>query len=584
MKKVISWILVLMMTVLLFTGCGNSGDSEKTESTEKMESTSKSQDVEKTDKETPASSEETEKTESESGKNADVLRIGGSYTNDIFSAWSQRSAYGQANYHSFSQLNLWRVDENLELTGDGCFFNTWDVSEDNLELILHFDPLGELMWHDGNPVTMDDVLFTFNHYKDQNVAAYQRIENIEPVDDTSIKLTFNEPTAFGFMHSTTLTSYLMPKHIWEDVEDPRTYDGEDAVIGCGPFKFVSVDKDAQISYFEAVENYPIGDITIDKVELKSYSDQTAIIMAMMNDEVDVMYTYSAPLDHTLLSLIEGNPDVEPGGSIDPSTYQLIFGFGTYPTNDYNFRKGLSYAFDYDLISQTISGVHGQVATTGAASPSQKGYDDNFPLNFQDIDMANQFLDEGGFLDIDGDGIRELPDGEQMNISIFRHYYPPELVFTYGRIAEVMTANLAEVGVRVSLDEQAWADNQEYILSTMRNNEYELMLITTPLSMVTWCGITNYVADLTELSGRTFGSYQDPEYLATYTKMLFSTNYDDYEQGYRDIQRMNAEDVTAIVWDITTSYYPHRTDKFTGWINYPGVGTVHGDLWYNTVMK
>ena len=570
-KRLTALLLALVMTIACLSGCGTkTGDNTSTPGSTETNSS-------ETADGTPSPG-------TAGAKNADVLRIGGTYTNDIFSAWSQRSACGQANYHSFSQLNLWRVDENLELTGDGCFFNSWDVSEDNLELTLHFDPLGKLMWHDGEPVTMDDVLFTFNHYKDQNVATFQRIETIEAVSDTSIKLTFNEPTAFGFMHSTTLSSYLLPKHVWENVEDPRTYDGEDAVIGCGPFRFVSVDRDAQISYFEAMPDYPIGDITIDKVDLKSYDNQTSIIMAMMNDEVDVMYTYSAPLDQTLLPVIENNPDIDPGGSVDPSTYQLIFGFGTYPTNDYNFRKGLSYAFDYDLISQTISGKYGQVATTGAASPSQKGYDGNYPLNVQDIDKANEFLDLGGFIDIDGDGFRELPDGSQMTIEVFRHYYPPELVFTYGRIAEVMETNLAAVGVRMSLDAQAWSDNQEYILSTMKNNEYQLMLITTPLSMVTWGGITNYVADLTELSGRFFGSYQDPDYLDAYQRILFSTNYADYEQAYRDVQKMNAEDVTAIVWDITTSFYPYRTDKFTGWINYPGVGTVHGDLWYNTVMK
>jgi len=565
LKKGISLILILTMLSLMLNGCGNGSTKETTEQNQTG---------------TEATEAATNETAAPTGDEESVLRIGGSYSNDIFSAWSQRSAYGQANYHSFSQLNLWRVDENLELTGDGCFFNSWDVAEDNLSLVLHFDPLGELMWHDGQPVTIDDVIFTFNHYKDNNIATFQNIENVEIESDTSIRLTFKEPTAFGFMHSTTLSSYLLPKHVWENVEDPRTYDGEDAVIGCGPFKFVSVDSAAQISYYEAVKDYPIGDITIDKVELKSYADQSAIIMAMMNDEVDVMYTYSAPLDHTLLSVIEAQPDIDQGGSTDPSTFQLIFGFGTNPTDDYNFRKGLSYAFDYELIAQAISGGYGEMATTGAASPSQKGYDPNYPLNEYNVDEANKYLDEGGFIDTDGDGFRELPDGSEMIIEVFRHYYPPELVPIYERIAEIMRVNLEKVGVQMTLDEQAWSDNQEYILDTMRNNRYQLMLITTPLSMVTWGGITNYVADLEEISGRFFGSYQDSEYLEAYKKMLYSTNYQDYEDGYRDVQRMNSEDVTALVWEITTSHYPYRIDKFTGWINYPGVGTVNGDLWYN----
>ena len=517
-------------------------------------------------------------------ENVDVLRIGGTYANDVFSAWSQAGAYGQANYHSFSQLNLWRVDENGELTGDGCFIKRWDVSGDNKSLTLHFDPLGTLMWHDGTPVTMDDVLFTFEHYKKHNVAKYQTMTSVEPVSDTSIRLTFSEPTAFGFMYGTTLTSYLLPKHIWENVEDPRTYREADAVIGCGPFKFVSVDQDAQISYYEAVEDYPIGEITIDRIELKSYDNQAAILMAIRNNEVDVMYCYSASLDTSLLPTIASDSSVDRGESIDKGTVQLIFGFDTFPTNDFNFRKGVSHALDYELISQTISGGYGEVASTGAASPAQMGFADGFPKNTQDIEKANEYLDQGGFIDIDNDGIRELPDGSQMDVKVLIYYYPPDLVPKYKRIVEIMQINLAEVGVRISADEQSMADNRDYILDTIRNNRYELWIGSTTISTATWGGIANYVADLPDLSGQFFGTYRDPAYLDAYTRMLTSTNYDDYRQAYSDAQTINSDETTAIVLDISRVFYPYRTDKITGWINYPGMGAVHGATWYNTVAK
>lgn len=519
-----------------------------------------------------------------SGKHLELLRIGGTYANDVFSAWSQAGAYGQANYHSFSQLNLWRIDENGEITGDGCFFKKWDISGDNKVLTLYFDPLGKLMWHDGEPVTMEDVLFTFEHYKKQNSAKFQTITNVEPVSDTSIRLTFSEPTAFGFMHGTTLTAYLLPKHIWENIEDPRTYRGPDAVIGCGPFKFVSVDQDAQISYYEAVEDYPIGEITIDRVELKSYDNQAAILMALRNDEVDVMYCYSASLDTSLLPTIENNRDIDKGESIDKGTVQLIFGFDQQPTEDLNFRKGIAYALNYELISQTISGGYGEIASTGAASPAQLGYADGFPKNRQDIKKANEYLDEGGFKDIDGDGMRELPDGSQMEVKVLVYYYPPDLVPKYKRIVEIMQVNLEEVGVRISADEQSMADNRDYILDVIRNNKYQLWIGSTTISTATWGGIANYVADLPDISGQFFGTYKDPEYLDAYTRMLCSTNYDEYKQAYKDAQRMNAEQTTAIVLDISKVFYPYRTDKITGWINYPGMGAVHGATWYNTYAK
>ena len=575
MKRIISLILVLIMTALLFTGCGNTGNTDDT---------GKGPDVSDTGTADEKAPSPDSTGNAETPKNVDVLRIGMSRPNDVFSAWSQSGVYGNANYHSFCQLNFWRIGENGQLTGDGCFFKKWDISDDNTEMVLHFDPLGKLMWNDGNPVTIDDVIFSFEHYKQNNVSAFKRIESVEVVSDTSILVKFNEPTAFGFMHGTWLTSYIMPKHIWENIEEPTTYRGADAAIGCGPFRLVSVDENAQISYYEAMPDYPIGDITIDKVELKSYDSPSSIIMAMLRDEVDVIYTYSAPTDHTLLPMIENDKNIDTGASIDPATFQFVFGMDLFPTSDINFRKAVLNALDYEQISQSISGVYGEVASTAAASPSQVGFNDSLPKNTRNLDKAREFLDLGGFIDADGDGFRDLPDGSPLDLAVLMHYMPVDLVPKYRRIIEIMQVNLAEVGVRVHGDEQALADNREYVRDTWLNNNYYFFLGTTTLSTATWGGIANYVADLPKLSTSSFGTYRDPEYLDNYTQMLTSTNYDDYSAAYKEIQRMNSERALAVVFDVTTAFHPYRSDRLTGWINLPGMGVINGATWYNTVLK
>ena len=71
--------------------------------------------------------------------------------------------------------------------------------------------------------------------------------------------------------------HLMPEHIWGKVENPAEYGGEDMSIGCGPYRLVSKDADAQISYYEAVEDFPLGELTVDKVELHSYDNQARCV-------------------------------------------------------------------------------------------------------------------------------------------------------------------------------------------------------------------------------------------------------------------------------------------------------------------
>ena len=64
---------------------------------------------------------------------------------------------------------------------------------------------------------------------------------------------------------------MYPKHIWEGIEDPSGYTGEDAVIGCGPYKLVQVDEEAQTMHYEAVgETYMGRALTVRSVTVRSY--------------------------------------------------------------------------------------------------------------------------------------------------------------------------------------------------------------------------------------------------------------------------------------------------------------------------
>lgn len=544
-KRVIAACLAAVMVVLPLSGCGNAGGGQQGNGSGHVE----------------------------------VLRIGTTYKNDGYSAMNSESAYGRLNYHSFSQLNLWRFDEEGKLTGDGCFFKKWEISDDNRQVTLHFDPLGSLKWHDGEPVTIEDVLFTFDYYKQQNMTWFLKITSVDQIDDTSIRLNFDDSEAFAFMNEATLSYYILPKHIWENVTESKKYTEPNAAVGCGPYKFVSADEDAQTSYYEAVSDYPLGEITVDKVELKSFDNQSSLIMAMQSGEIDVMYGYSSSLDTTLLPTIESDPNIDPGESLNSATYQIVFGFNQYPTNDLNFRKAVRYALDYELLAQSIGGGHGQIANEGAVSPACLGYDSSLPENKRDLKKATELLDQAGFVDKDGDGMRELPDGSPMNVKIALQGSTE----IYKRIAEMLQTNLAEAGIRVSVDEQT-ISNPDYTKQLRTNSAYEIYLGMTTVGIASWTGIASYIADITMTSNQHFGTYADPAYLDAYSGMMKSENYDEYSAAFKDIQKMNAEQAPGIALAIMKTYFPYRTDKITGWVNYPSRGVINGETWYKAVAK
>lgn len=511
-------------------------------------------------------------------KHVENMRIGMLKANDTFSIFSQNGAFGLMNYNGFVVLNFWHFDENAQLSTEGCFFRTVEVSEDDRQLTMTYD-ITDLYWHDGVPVTDDDVAFTFDFWKAQKYPLFLHVETVEIPESGKCVVTFDEEMAFSFMNQTTLMYHFMPKHIWENVENPKEYDGEDAAIGCGPYKLVKKDMDAQVSYYEAVENYPLGNVTVDKVELHSYDNAASLAQALMNNEVDVMYNYSSGMDSTLIPLLESDKNIDLGQSLNSGTYQMMFGFNQYPTDQYAIRKAITLSLDYELLRDTIAGDYGQIASTGAVSPVCLGYNADLPANARDLEEAARILDEAGYVDVNGDGFRELPDGSEMSIRI-------GLQTTndfYKRNAEIIQTNLAESGIRAVVDEKTISD-ADYRTAQRMNGEYEMWLSMTTVGMATWGGVAHYAASVTITSGQRFGTYADPEYLAAYDAMSKSTNYDEYIAAFGDIQRMNSENVPVVVLAVMSTFFPHRTDAITGWIDYPAWGVINCKTWYNAAAK
>lgn len=570
-KRILAILLCFCMAASLLSGCGGNTATQP----ENKSNTSSGASNTSAPSDTPAAPGAPDTSAVEHVK---VLRIGTTYANDTFSVFSQNGAFGRLNYTGFANLTFWEFDENGELSHEGCFFRGWEVSDDDMQLTLTYD-LTNLYWHDGEAVTEDDILFTFDFWKAQNYPLFLHVENVELLGNNSCRVTFDTEMAFSFMNQSTQMYPIMPKHIWENVENPSEYDGDDKSIGCGPFKLISIDADAQISYYEAVENYPLGEITVDKVELHSYDNPASLIQAMINNEIDAMYGYSSGLDTNLLPLIENIPEIDPGQSLNSATYQMMFGFNQYPTSELPIRQAIAYSLDYELLRDTLAGNYGQIASTGAVSPVCLGYNEGLPANSRDLAKAAEVLDNAGYIDVDGDGFRELPDGSEMSIRIGLQ----STTDLYKRNAEIVQTNLAEAGIRAVVDEET-ISNADYRTAQRMNGEYDLWLSMTTVGMAVWGGVAHYAAAVTITSGQRFGTYADAEYLAVYDAMTRSKNYDEYIKAFNDIQRMNSEDIPVIAFAVMSIFYPYRTDAITGWTNYPSRGVINVSTWYNAVAK
>ena len=526
---------------------------------------------------------ETEAASESTGNHVENLIVGTIADQNVFNSLTQTDAFGRMNYNGFTQGDFVYRDENNNL--QPYFWKSFEISEDGKQIDFTI-PL-DAVWHDGEPVTMDDVVFTFEYMRDvRKNGSLQNLTEVKVTGDDSASLIFSEPDAYYWINaSCNNNACVYAKHIWEGIDDPTTLDGPEAAIGCGPYKLVSYDSDAQVSYYEAVpENAFLGEITVDKVTVQSYSDETTLMMAMMNGDIDAMYNYANPIDADVIDTVKGTPDIDLGESAFSGCYQMEYGKDRAPGNDQAFREAASFAIDYNQLATTINGEYGKVPGKGVIPPSCKGYDESLGSLEFDADKAAEMLDEAGYKDVDGDGYRELPDGSPMDLSVIPQYSSKSMDMS-NRIAEVIMNSLDKVGIKNHVDSDS-ISNSEIWEDTVTKGNYDISITRTTSGMASYSTAFRYfMGELREgESSWLWGTIRDDSFRDAYYAMTQAVNDEQYIENNQKLQKYVADTMAAeaLCWE--TAFFPYRTDKYTGWENYPSWGAVHATTWYRLTAK
>ena len=516
-----------------------------------------------------------------SENNVEVLRIGTIYGNDVFSLTSQADNYGRMNYNAFCQAPFVVMNEYNEV--QPFFFRSWEISPDGKEIT--FTIPDNAVWHDGVPVTAEDVIFTFEYCRDvRKIGSFLTLQSVEARDATTIHAVFGSSIIYRMLRNGAPTTYIMPKHIWENVEEPSSYAEPDAAIGCGPFKYIRADKDAQISYYESVgKNYFAGEITIDKIELHSFDSWETMVMALRSDNVDALYNYSSSVDANLIPLLLNDSNINIGQSQNTGNYQLIFGMENGATSDLEFRKALTLAFDYELLGQTIGGSYAQTPGLGIIAPPNKGFDESLPLHTYDIDAAMAILDAAGYIDVDGNGFRKTPDGDEINLIIIPHR-STSIQELYMRISEVLQQNLKAIGINSTIETECLS-NADIWEAKLTDGEYNLFPSYCTYGVASYDTCARYIIGTVEIEGSfKWGQCNIPEYLEAFYELERATDDEEYVKLVNTLQRIHAEELPAIALTWNHVFIPYRTDRLENWVIFPGAGPINPKTWFTLTNK
>jgi peptide/nickel transport system substrate-binding protein len=427
-----------------------------------------------------------------------------------------------------------------------------------------------LKWSDGAPLTAEDIAETINRSREEEWLNHSSVTGNLTAKATS-PTTLEVQSKVVDPKLPTLDVYILPKHVIDeyDAKALTKWNGQ-TEVGSGPFTLAEFKK-GQFARFTANENYWRGRPALDEVVIRTFNNADAMVAALKSGEID--FVHDVPegqflnlRDDDAIETVEGAQ-----GSFDE--FALNGGDGLekgHPAlDDKRVREAIAHAIDKQTIVDRV--LRGLAEPAYAISPSANPdwipeipEDQRFDF---DLDRANQILDEAGYEDTDGDGVREMPGGGQpLRMRYAVRSESPRSAPT----AEFITGWLDQIGIATT--QKVYDDGQ--LTEVIGRGDYDMFV---------W-GWTPFVDPDPMLSYFTCDQVsQDPDDPTNYYNdaNLCDPEYDKlYKQ--QKVER-DPERRREIVHEMLTRFYSHavymplytsadlqayRKDKFEGWQRQP----------------
>lgn len=429
-----------------------------------------------------------------------------------------------------------------------------------------------LKFHDGEDLTAEDVAFTYNLYKDTPEYPYLNgyyttyFDSIEATANNEVVLTLTE--AIPNIESQLVYLYILPKHIWESV-NPTEFDNV-AMIGSGPFKMAEYVPDEFVRLAANKEHFSTPP-KVDEVIFQTFDNPDALVQAIKTGQVDMISSLPGTAVEGLKS--EAAVTVVTGAPFSPGPEDIIFNqidpencpvdegglcTGHPALRDRNVRLALAHATDKQKIIDVV--LFGLGTPGFTLIPDGLGVWFNNTLKDYEFDTAkaNQILDDAGYLDTDGDGVREMPDGSRA--LSFRINWDSDNS-DYPRIAELLQEMWTEIGI--ALEPQAF-DADALTAICCPTFDFDIMIWGWVSDPDPSALLYVYTTDAIPYGSSETG-YSNPAYDELYNQQQVTLNFEERKEIVWEMQRITHEDVVYIIPYYSQSVQAFRNDRFTGWI-------------------
>jgi peptide/nickel transport system substrate-binding protein len=304
---------------------------------------------------------------------------------------------------------------------------SWTVSADSL--VFEFVLRRGVKFHNGDPVTAEDVKFSMERYRGAGSGPFKaRIASIDVVDPHRVRFHFKQPWPdFMTFYGTPATAagWIVPKKYVERVGD----DGyKRAPVGAGPYKFVSFTPGVEL-VLEAFDQYWRKTPNVKRLVFKAVPEEVTRLAMLKRGEVDIAYSIRGPLAEEL----RRTPGLTLAPNYPPGTFWLVFPeqwtVPRSPWADQRVRLAVNHAIDRQAINQAETLGFSKI--TGGIIPHTFDFYWQAPVHPYDLAKARRLLAEAGY-----------PNGFDAG-----DYYCDA---SYANLGEAVVNYLKAVGIRTQL--------------------------------------------------------------------------------------------------------------------------------------
>ena len=339
---------------------------------------------------------------------------------------------------------LVRYDKNLKLEGE--LAESWEVSPDGKRITFHLRK--GVRWHDGVPLTSDDVMFTYRRMIDPRTPTaygedFKQVRRATAPDPNTFVVEYARPFAPALA---SWGMHVLPRHLLEKYPDISRSPLNKKPVGTGPYRFVEW-KTGEKVVFDANPDYFEGKPYISRVITRVIPDQATMFLELKSGGVDIM-TLTPP------QYVRQTETAEFKKSFNRYKYTAsgytYLGFRlSHPFfKDKRVRQAIAHAADKkSLIDGVLLGL-GQEAT-GPYKPGTWAYNPDVKKYPHDPARAKALLAEAGWKEKDGVLVK---DGQTFEFTVLTNAGNEARAKT----AAILQQNLAEVGIRMQIRTVEWA--------------------------------------------------------------------------------------------------------------------------------